>query len=111
MAQNLSVAEEDLYDGASIALRCPDHAVFADVVGRVKEPVALTSAGQSIRRIGDLPEEILSRVEAVFDAGPPRFSKPSTLVRIKENSYEIARSGVYDERIIDRLLRTTFLFV
>ncbi len=47
----------------------------------------------------------------VFDAGRTRFSKPSTLVRIKENSYEIVREGVYDERIIDRLLRTTILFV
>ncbi|HEX4055654.1 MAG TPA: Sua5/YciO/YrdC/YwlC family protein [Tepidisphaeraceae bacterium] len=111
VAKNLAVAEEDLYDGSSIALRCPDHPVFVDVVGRVKEPVALTSAGHSIQRISDLPEEILSRVETVFDAGHPRFSKPSTLVRIKEDSYEIARAGVYDERIIDRLLRTTFLFV
>ena len=85
--------------------------MFVDVVGKVKEPVVLTSAGQAVQRIGDLPEEILSQVEMVFDAGPTRFSKPSTLVRIKENSYEIVRGGVYDERIIDRLLRTTILFV
>jgi protein arginine phosphatase len=110
-ARELSVAEEDLYDGPSIALRCPDHPVFADVVSRVKEPVVLTSGGQNIERVGDLPEEILARVETIFDAGQTRFSKPSTLLRLKEDSYELVRAGVYDERIIERLLRTTVLFV
>jgi tRNA threonylcarbamoyl adenosine modification protein (Sua5/YciO/YrdC/YwlC family) len=111
VAINLNVAEEDLYDGSSITLRCPDHPVFADIAGQVKGPVVLISAGRSVHYVGDLPEAILSRVEAVFDAGATRFSKPSTLVRIKENSYEIERVGVYDERIIDRLLRTTILFI
>jgi L-threonylcarbamoyladenylate synthase len=111
VAKKLKVAEEDLYDGSSITLRCPDHPVFEDIAGQVDGPVVLISAGQSVHHAGDLTEAILSRVEAVFDAGGTRFSKPSTLVRIKENSYEIERAGVYDERIIDRLLRTTILFI
>jgi protein-tyrosine phosphatase len=110
-AQKLGLEESDIYDGSTITLRCPDNPVFVDVVSRVKEPVVLTSAGKAVQRIGDLSEEILSQVETVFDGGPTRFSRPSTLVRIKENSYTIVRSGVYDERIIDRLLRTTVLFV
>jgi L-threonylcarbamoyladenylate synthase len=110
-AERLGLEQSDLYDGSTLTLRCPDNPVFVDVVGGVKEPVVLTSAGRAVQRIGDLPEKILSQVEMVFDAGPTRFSKPSTLVRIRENSYEIVRSGVYDERIIDRLLRTTILFV
>jgi len=103
--------ENDLYDGSLITLRCPDNPVFFDVVGKVTGPVALTSTGGAMQRVAELPEEILAQVEMVCDAGPTRFSKPSTLVRIKENSYQIVRSGVYDERIIDRLLRTTILFV
>jgi L-threonylcarbamoyladenylate synthase len=110
-AERLGLEESDLYDGSTLTIRCPDNPIFVDVVGGVKEPVVLTSAGRAVQRIGDLPEEILSHVEMVFDAGPTRFSKPSTLVRIRENSYEIMRVGVYDERIIDRLLRTTILFV
>ena len=110
-AEKYQVLESDLYDGSAITLRCPDHPVFVDVVGRVKEPVVLTAAGKSVQRTADLTEEILSQVEMVFDAGPTRFSKPSTLVRIRENSYEIVREGIYDGRIIDRLLRTTILFV
>jgi L-threonylcarbamoyladenylate synthase len=110
-AKRLGVEQADLYDGSTLMVRCPDNAVFVDVVSQVKEPVVLTAAGRPVQRIADLPEEILSQVEMVFDAGPTRFSRPSTLVRIKENSYEVVRVGVYDERIIDRLLRTTILFV
>jgi protein-tyrosine phosphatase len=110
-AERLGLEQGDLYDGSTITLRCPDNSVFVDVVGRLKERVALTSGGRAVHRVGDLPEEILSQVEMVFDSGPTRFSKPSTLVRVKENTYEIVREGVYDERIIDRLLRTTILFV
>jgi protein-tyrosine phosphatase len=110
-AGQLGVEVGELYDGSSITLRFPDNPVFEDIVGKVKEPVVLTAAGKTAQRAGDVSEEILSQVEMVYDAGPTRFSKPSTLVRIKEDSYEVVREGVYDERIIDRLLRTTILFV
>jgi protein-tyrosine phosphatase len=111
VARNLGLEPADLYDGSSITLRCPDNQVFADVVQRVNQPVALITAGPSAQRVTDLSEEILAQVESVFDAGPTRFSKPSTLLRIHADSCEIVRVGVYDQRIIDRLLRTTVLFV
>jgi protein-tyrosine phosphatase len=55
--------------------------------------------------------ELDKKVDLVFDAGPSRYSKPSTIVRIHDDRYEIVREGVYDQRIIERLLRTTILFV
>jgi protein-tyrosine phosphatase len=33
------------------------------------------------------------------------------MLKVKANGYDIVRAGVYDERIIERLLRTTILFV
>jgi hypothetical protein len=33
------------------------------------------------------------------------------MLKVKREGYEIVRAGVYDERIIERLLRTTILFV
>jgi protein-tyrosine phosphatase len=111
VSEKLGIEQGELYDGSSITIRCPEHPVFTDVAGLVDEPVVLTSAGRAMQRAGDLPEEILSQVEVVFDAGQTRFSKPSTLVRIRENSHGIVRAGVYDERIIARMLRTTILFV
>jgi protein-tyrosine phosphatase len=71
----------------------------------------MTAAPGGRQRVADLDEAALDKVEMVFDAGETKFNKPSTLVRVKRDSYEVARVGVYDQRIIDWLLKTTILFV
>jgi len=115
VAAELNVPRADMYDGNSITLRCPDHRVFSDVVGRISGPVALTSpplrAGGGSARVADLPEDVLTKVETVLDAGESKYSKPSTVLRVRGDSYEVVRQGIYDNRIIDRLLQTTILFV
>lgn len=110
-AAEWEIPQRELYEGSTITLRCPDHPVFYDLISQVAEPIALTAQPGGCQRIADLDGEILNRVEMVLDAGETRFAKPSTLVRVKENSYEIVRTGMYDQRIIDRLLKTTILFV
>jgi L-threonylcarbamoyladenylate synthase len=111
VAARLGVAESDIYDGGAIALRCPDHPVFFDVVSQVREPVVLTAASGLHLRGEEIGPEISEKVEAIYDAGDTRFSKPSTIVRLRGNRHEIVRAGVYDERIIERMLKTTILFV
>ena len=111
----LSVSESDLYEGDAITLRCPDHIVAADVLSAVEGPVAMTLAGTSAGGAswsgGRMADELDGRVDLIFDAGPSRYSKPSTIVKVGNGSYQVVRQGVYDERIIERLLRTTILFV
>jgi len=86
--------------------------VFADAVGAAGAPVAALKAGTNEHADGrDVARELDGKVDLVLDAGPPRFSKPSTIVRVRQDSYEIVRPGIYDQRIIERLLRTTILFV
>jgi protein-tyrosine phosphatase len=113
--QRLGVAESDLFLDGKITIRCPDHRVATDVIQRAGGPVVLTLPGkmgsQPPLSIGEFSDEILSLVDQAIDAGPSRFSKPSTIVRVKNDGYEIVREGVYDARIIERLLRTTILFV
>jgi protein-tyrosine phosphatase len=106
VAGSLKLPEQDLYSGSQITLRCPDHIVASDVLSRVKGPVALTLVGAP----GEW-ESLDNKVDVVFDAGPSTYSKPSTIVRVNDESYEIVREGVYDKRIIERLLKTTILFV
>ena len=91
---------------------CPDHRVFYDVVSRLNQPVGLIAPGgaKSSRRRSARKYPFQS-VETVFDAGEARFSKPSTLLRVRGDSYEMIRTGIYDQRIIDRLIKTTILFV
>ena len=114
VAQQLDVAEGDIYaaDG-TITLRLPDHIVASDVIGRIDRPVVVTVAGSSpqgpglIDRVGAGREGRSSsrrRADAVHQA----FDDPSREAR---TGMSIVRAGIYDERIIERLLRTTILFV
>jgi protein-tyrosine phosphatase len=116
VAARLKLPESDLYDDAGrITLRCPDHPVAAELLLRSDGPVVVTIAGSggggTNFRAASLADELDGRVDLIYDAGPTRFSKPSTLLRVTGERYEVVRTGVYDERIIERLLRTTVLFV
>ena len=106
VAKRMGVTEADLYDNGSITLRCPDHIVANDVIGRIPAPVVVTAASQPSTAAKN------ENIDFILDAGPTKFSRPSTILRVKsEGGYEIVRAGVYDERIIERMLRTTILFV
>jgi L-threonylcarbamoyladenylate synthase len=105
VAATFKLKESDIYSGSQITLRCPDHIVATDVLRKVDGPVGLTLVGSANwNELGD-------KADLVFDAGPSAFSKPSTIVHVYDDRYEIVREGVYDQRIIERLLRTTILFV
>jgi protein-tyrosine phosphatase len=104
VARQVGVGESEIYSDGAISLRCPDHIVATDLLGRTDAPVVVTAAGPTAT-------EMLDRVDLSLDAGPTRFNKPSTMLKVKPAGYEIVRAGVYDERIIERLLRTTILFV
>lgn len=112
VAQSLGVPISELYENNTITLRYPDQIVALDVIGRARGPVVMRRAGGSAHRADTALEEWGEALELVLDAGPTRYSKPSTMIRIKNNNtYDILRAGVYDQRIIERLLRTTVLYV
>ena len=113
VAKLLKLPKADLYDGQTITLRCPDHPFTSEVLAQVDGPVVLTMASPagSSTRMDTLATELAGKVDLLFDAGPTRYTKPSTLLKVGRDRYEIVRGGVYDDRIIDKLLKTTFLFV
>jgi L-threonylcarbamoyladenylate synthase len=115
VAGELNLPEAELYDSTGITLRCPDHIVATDIIAEARGPVAITTAGSAASgaswKAAQVAAELEGKVELLFDAGPTKYSKPSTILKVLDGRYEILRQGVYDERIIERLLRTTILFV
>lgn len=116
VAAELKLPEAELYEGSTITLRCPDHLVAGDVIEQAGGAVVLTTAGSAAAsgnawRAEDAARDLDGKVDLIFDAGPTKYSKPSTILKVLDRRYEIVRPGVYDERIIERLLRTTILFV
>jgi tRNA threonylcarbamoyl adenosine modification protein (Sua5/YciO/YrdC/YwlC family) len=115
-ADALGIAQSDVYDSSgAITLRYPDHLVAGDVLAGVDGPVALTvaggTAGGPARSAAAAADELGDRVDLILDAGPTRLSKPSTIIKVGADKYQVLRPGVYDERIIDKMLKTTILFV
>lgn len=114
-AQLLNVDETEIYDGSTITLRCPDQPVASSVIAAAGGTVVAVRAGvasdQPALQVDAVRKELDGKVDLILDAGPTRFSRPSTIVRVKPDGYEIVRTGVYDQRIIERLMQTTILFV
>jgi hypothetical protein len=89
-----------------------DHIVATDVIARIDQPVVVTVAGSAAQSApATIAGELGDKVDLVLDAGPTPYNKPSTILHVRPDRYELVRAGVYDERIIERLLRTTILFV
>lgn len=113
-------ARDRLYSVGTVSLRCPDHALAQAMLDAAPGPVVATAAGggsgvartaeEAARALGD-------RVSLVLDGGRCRFSKPSTVVRVRpgdavgELSVTVEREGVLDERTVRRLARYTVLLV
>lgn len=112
VSRELGVREADLFEDHRVTLRCPSDIVASDTLLRVGKPVVVTRGGNAqASTVGHLGDDIASRVDLIIDAGPTRFSKPSTIVHVAQDRYKIIRAGVYDERILERMLRSTVLFV
>jgi len=104
-----------MYHNGTIGIRCPDDYIAAGLLTQAGMPVVAASAnpgGEPAPVDADHALQILNgQVDLVIDAGLTRYGKPSTIVRVDDDGFEILRDGVLDERTIRRLARVTFLLV
>ncbi len=110
-----SQGAEAIYADKSVGIRCPDHPVAAALLTRTGVPVIASSANRmgtpSPTDAGGIGESLLEKVDILFDAGPTRYKKSSTIVAINETGYKILRTGVLDERMMKKLASVRILFV
>jgi protein-tyrosine-phosphatase/tRNA A37 threonylcarbamoyladenosine synthetase subunit TsaC/SUA5/YrdC len=107
--------DESIVDGA-ITLRCPDCAPTQDILSRavaLGHPIAMIGTGgrAPAHELADVPEAVIGAADAAVDGGPTRYRKPSTLVRIEGERFQLVRPGVIDQRIVQRLADFMILFV
>jgi len=106
---------DNLYHKGDIGIRCPDMAVTSMLLTAAQVPVIASSAnpaGQPPPTDADQAVERLGgQVDWVVDAGPARYGRPSTVVRVEGDTYRILREGVLERRTIERLAGIRFLIV
>jgi L-threonylcarbamoyladenylate synthase len=99
----------------TVGLRCPDHPLAGAVLRAVGAPVVASSANRADqpppRTAAAALEQLNGDVDLLIDAGPTKYSKPSTIVRLEGDACQVVRAGVYDEQMIRDLAALRILFV
>ncbi len=99
----------------TIGIRVPGYPFLMDVMQMTAGPLVMSSANRTGQEDCCTGEEVLEslgdEVDVVFDAGRSRFAQASSVVRVKDGSYEILRAGVVPEQAMRRLAGLMVLFV
>jgi L-threonylcarbamoyladenylate synthase len=109
--RRLGVGEAEVYDAGRITLRCPAHAAAREILRNCHHPIVASAPSENPRSVERIPASVLEKVEIVVDDGGTHYGKPSTIVQVGAGHFDIVRSGVYDRRIIEKMLQTTILFL
>lgn len=106
---------EELYKDHSIGIRCPDNTIASILLRLIKNPVVAPSANLTGQSPAIEPEQVLAqlsdRIELLLDAGPCKYKKSSTVVKMGKKGVEILRHGVYSQKEIELQSTVQFLFV
>ncbi|MHC4365797.1 MAG: L-threonylcarbamoyladenylate synthase [Planctomycetota bacterium] len=106
---------ECLYEGNSIGLRCPDHAVATQLLKAAKSVVVAPSANVTGQAPATEAEQVLAqfegRIDLLLDAGPCKYKKSSTVVKIGKKGLDVVRAGVYSKDQLEAISQVKFLFV
>lgn len=104
-----------LYRGGAITVRCPDNDAALALLYYAEAPVAArgaSSGGAPAAQNADAAMEALAgKVDVLLDAGPARYDKGCTVVRLRGEEPEIVRPGVVDQRVLAQLAGYMVLFV
>lgn len=105
----------ELVSADGLALRVPAHELTWSVLRLLPSP--LLAAGENhvtggcYATAGALAAAACDALEMVVDAGPPRYDRPTTLVRVGRDKWDVASEGVVTRRTLNRLAGKMYLFV
>jgi protein-tyrosine phosphatase len=104
-----------LTPNGTLGLRVPANEMSQDVLRMLSGPIVLTSANRSGGAEAVTAEQVVQavgdEVAIVLDDGPCRYGQPSSVVRVKNNQYEVLREGVVAEATLRRLASVMVVFV
>lgn len=104
-----------IYYNKTVGLRCPSSPIARDMLRAAGGPVVAASANHSgkqpPRSGGEVQKHLADGFDLLLDAGDTQYAKSSTIVSIKGASFELLRSGVYDERMVHDMATLRILFV
>jgi L-threonylcarbamoyladenylate synthase len=104
-----------LYRNNSIGIRCPDHPVAEMLLHACKNPVVAPSANKTDAEPAVDAQAVLAQfsgqIDLLLDAGPSKYKKSSTVVKIGKFGLQILRQGVFPKKQLEESSQLKFLFV
>ncbi len=106
---------EGLYKNSSIGIRCPDNPIASILLRLIHHPVVAPSANITGQNPAVEPNQVLeqlsNQIELLLDAGPCKYKKSSTVVKIGKKELEVLRPGVPSQTELQALSTVKLLFV
>ncbi len=106
---------DSLYKDNSIGIRCPDNTIASILLRLIHNPVVAPSANITGKSPAIQPEQVLAelsgQIDLLLDAGPCKYKKSSTVVKVGKKGLETLRPGVYSQTELQALSTVKFLFV
>ena len=104
-----------LKDGTDISIRFPDDTAARDLIRTAQVPVVTTSANISGYPPSTDAQQVLmdfkGKISIILDDGSTRFRSPSTVLKLKNEGFEIIRPGIISETMIRSCLENTLVKV
>ncbi|MBW7897574.1 Threonylcarbamoyl-AMP synthase [Candidatus Brocadiaceae bacterium B188] len=104
-----------LKNGTDIGIRFPDDTAARDLIRTAKIPIVTTSANISGYPPSTDAQQVLmdfkGKIHVILDGGSTRFRSPSTVLKLKDEGFEIIRPGIISETMIRSCLENTFVRV
>lgn len=98
-----------LKDGSDICVRLPDNTIARDLIRTANIPVVTTSANISGQQPAMNATQVLAyfegKIDIILDGGPTRSHRPSTVIKIKDESFAVVRPGIISEATILNCLK------
>ena len=105
----------DLSDNRTLGIRNSSNRVVRDLINTAGKSIVSTSANISGMSPAIDAQQVISnfadKVEVVLDGGPAEAGKPSTVVKVVDNTFEIIRNGVIEEERLNRCLNEDCLSI
>lgn len=106
---------DSLYKDNSIGIRCPDHLTATLLLRLCHFPVVAPSANPAGQPPAVDFEQVIGyldgQVDIILDAGPCKYKKSSTVIKIDKNKITTVREGVYSLKQIEEMSKVKILFV
>ncbi len=105
----------DLPDNRTVGIRNSSHHVVKDLLNAAGKSIVSTSANISGRPPATDAQQVISsfsdKVDVVLDGGSAEAGKPSTVIKIVDNTFEIIRHGVIGKERLNRCLNEDCLSI